>query len=80
MSFLGSLTSFVAGAAAGAAGGIIGSRLLAPGSGADMQQTLQDRKNEIAVAGEMAKTMAETRLEQQYRATVAERASARETR
>lgn len=79
MGFLGSLTSFVVGAAAGAAGGVIGARLLTPRSGAGTQQTLQTRKGEIAAAGEMAREKAETQLEQRYRATVAARAANRST-
>ena len=77
MSVLGGLATFAIGAAAGAAGGVIGARLLAPTSGQDTQQAFQALKDEITTAGEMAKAQAEWDLQQQYRATVAARASAR---
>lgn len=75
MSFLGSLTSFVAGAAAG----VIGARLLAPRSGGETRQALHLRKDEITTAGEMARAKTESELQQQLRATVADRAAARES-
>jgi len=80
MSFPGSLTSFVVGAAAGAAGGVLGARLLAPRSGSATKHALHVRKDEITTAGEMAKEKTERELEQQYRATVANRELAGERR
>jgi gas vesicle protein len=79
MGVLGSLTSFVAGAAIGAAGGLIGGRLLAPESGDRTQMSLQNRKNQIAAAGEQARAEHQHKLEQQYRDAVANRAAARKT-
>jgi gas vesicle protein len=80
MGFLGSLASFATGAAIGAAGGVIGGRLLAPTSGDTTRLSLQHRKNEITAAGELAREMEERKLEQQYRATVATRAAALESK
>ena len=80
MGVLGSLTSFVAGAAIGVAGGIIGGRLLAPESGAQTQMSLTNRKNEIAAAGELARATEERKLEEQYRAKLTSRAAIRESK
>jgi gas vesicle protein len=70
MGFLGSAASFVAGAAAGVAGGILGARAFAPKSGDATRKSLEQWKSEVEAAGVEARRRTEEQLHRDYQATV----------
>ncbi len=70
MSAVGKMITFAVGAAIGAAGGIAASRLVAPQSGDETQQTVLGFRNEVVAAGAAARAQKEADLSQQFRQTV----------
>lgn len=70
MSAIGSVITFAIGAAIGAAGGIAASRLVAPQSGDETQQSVTGFRNDVAAAGAAARAQKEAELTQHYRQTV----------
>lgn len=75
MGFLGKMISFAVGAAAGAAGGVAVSRLLAPESGEETQKRFDEFRHEIQDAGSQARSETEAALLKRYQDTL-ERVSA----
>ena len=70
MSAIGSAMTFALGAAIGVAGGIAASRLVAPQSGEDTQETVGNLRQEIVTAGEVARAEREAALNQRFRNSV----------
>ncbi|MGD9714016.1 MAG: hypothetical protein AB7V46_18450 [Thermomicrobiales bacterium] len=70
MGLIGNAVTFAVGAAIGAAAGVAVSRLVAPTSGEETQQTVDEFRQEVVAAGQSAREEKEAALMHRFRQTV----------